>query len=327
MWGVLQTLFLLLYIVLTVGTFLVLIVLALLKPDDRAENLLCVARIVVFFALSTTVAALLLHSSSYQIYWTASRWHWGEGFSPIPATITSDSSTLVGASSLIPKTSSRFWWMAALGIGLYFTFPQAVLRAVNLRFPDEAFSFILGTLAFLFGGGVAIVSVLIPIDDITTAYIESLPHHSPLSMHVANIWVELACGYFLVLLAGLDLGGMPGIGSYIVAAIARPILMWQQRITVWAFYLGGLILGARESWILGNNAYAALTGAGKVVAHASAKSPPVQTGPFVLAILVGILVLGGSIGLMFLIRLMVAGFCAFLGIEILTAEGSEAAKA
>ncbi len=128
MWGVVQTLLLLLYVGVIVGAFVVVLAQAALDPPNRGENLLCAARVVVFFALTTSLAALLLHSSSYQIYWTASRWHWGESYSPIPATITSDPSTLVGVAHLIPKSSATFWWMVALGVGFYITFPLSVVR-------------------------------------------------------------------------------------------------------------------------------------------------------------------------------------------------------
>ncbi len=84
-----------------------------------------------------------------------------------------------------------------------------------------------------------------------------------------------------------------------------------------------MFLGGREGWIIGNNVYTALAGSGKVVANVAVKSPPLQTGPFVLALLAGILVFGVGIGLMYGIKLVVVAFCAFLGIELVSSPTPE----
>jgi hypothetical protein len=285
-----------LLLLLPVVGFIIFGYMALTIPVNGSRNVRFVLATVVYFALISFCICLTLYGSAYQVVWDYSHWRWGDSFGPFPIDITNG----VGLQHIVPKSSSTYWWLLWLGTSFYVTFPQSVLRALNLYVFSPGARVIVGLISNFIGLGEGFLALLVTF----TAIGSPVP--------VTNGWVMLLGCALVFLLSGYDFAD---IGPFFLIPILRGFGLLVQRILQ-----GGAALAFIGVTILAMFAIVPVpVGIGIDLGAWITRTPvPVHTGNAVITIL-GIL--GGIVGFLFVaaiasgIGYIIVWLMRFLGIQ------------
>lgn len=274
-------------------------------PIGGMRNIKFVLATLLYFALITFCVCLTVYGSAYQMVWDYSHWRWSDTFGPFPVEVTNG----LGLTHVIPKDSFTFWSLLWWGIAFYVTFPQAVLRALNLYIFPPVARLLVGLVSNLVSLSEGFLALMFTV----TALGSPVP--------VTNGWLMLLGCVLVFLLSGYDLND---IGPFGIIPIFQPIGMLVQRILQ-----GGAALAFIGVTILAMLVIVPYpVGIGIDLGAWITRTPiPVRTGNPVITIL-GIV--GGIVGFLFVsviasaIGYIVLSLMRFLGIKQVT--GNEQAE-